>query len=204
MTDLEKLIAFYTSKIYVVLPCKITSIEGLYVDVKPCIHEVDKEFPIIPSVPLLTFGNSDSKIKFNSKVGDVVTVLLSQMDLSKFLIDGSEIQVDNDETFNLTNALALPFNIHKLGDENTPALDFDIIGDVKITGNLFVKGNIEQIGDYTLDGEIKSTGDIQANGVSLMNHTHQFTWAGTSGTATTQKAISTEGIPTVDEPIGGE
>lgn len=201
MTDLEQLISFYTSKIYVVLPCKITSIDGLYINVQPVIHEVDKEFPIIPHVPLLTFGNSDLRIKFNNKVGDVVTVLFSQIDLSKFLIDGSTISVDNDEKFNLTNAIALPFNIHKYGSEQTPALDFDIIGDVKITGKLFVKGDIEQIGDHILDGKVQSSGDVQGGGVSLMNHIHQFTWAGEAGTSTTVVASVTTDVPVVEEPI---
>lgn len=200
MTDLEQFISFYTSKIFVVLPCKIVSLDGLYANVKPVIHEVDKSFPIIPHVPILTLGNNDLRIKFNSKVGDIVTVLFSQMDLSKFLIDGSDISVDNNEMFNLTNAIALPFNIHKLGNETTPALDFDIIGDIKITGNLFVKGNIEQIGSYTIDGEIQSTGDVVGGGVSLINHTHQFTWAGESGTSITEASMVTSTIPTVDEP----
>ena len=200
MTDLEQIISMFLSKSYVVLPCKITALDGLYANVRPCVHEVDKEFPIIPSVPILTLGNSDIKIKFNSKVGDIVTVLFSQMDLSKFLIDGSDISVDNDEPFNLTNAIALPFNIHKYGSEDTPSLDFDIIGDVKITGKLFVKGDIEQIGDYKVDGSIQSVGDVQGGGVSLINHTHQFSWAGVAGTSTTVAPTATSTAPEVEEP----
>ena len=122
------------------------------------------------------------------------------MDLSKFLIDGSDISVDNDEPFNLTNAIALPFNIHKYGSEDAPSIDFDIVGDVKITGKLFVKGDIEQIGDYKVDGEIQSTGDVQGGGVSLIEHTHQFTWAGESGTSTTVKPTVTSTEPEVEEP----
>ena len=131
MTDLEQFISTFLSKSYVVLPCKIVSLDGLYANVKPCVHEIDKEFPVIPSVPILTLGNSDIKIKFNSKVGDIVTVLFSQMDLSKFLIDGSDISVDNDEPFNLTNAIALPFNIHKYGSEDAPSIDFDMLEKLK-------------------------------------------------------------------------
>ena len=162
MTDLEKIINTYMANIQVSIPCKIESLSGMYANVKPLIYN-SLEFPVISSVPILYLGNSSSKLKFKSAVGDIVTVFFTQLDLGKFLMYGTTGQVNSTEKFNLTNAFALPFNIHtKKDNEQMATADFDIIGDINITGNI------------TVTGGITTTDDVIADGVSLITHTHGY------------------------------
>lgn len=198
--EIEKIITHFLSSVYVVLPCEIVKLNKCYADVKPFVDESDLGFPTIPEVPILTIGNDSKKIKFKHNVGDVVTVLFSQVDFSEFLINKSRIKAENSEKFNLSSAVALPFNIHTMGSEKTAKLDFDIVGDVYIEGKLFVKGNIEQIGTFKNDGEINSTGDVTADTVSLINHQHPYTWTGDPGFGDTSIPTPSATPPVVEEP----
>jgi hypothetical protein len=174
MTDLEKIIELYTKKIQVSIPCKIEKISGMYADVKPLIFD-DLDFPVISSVPILYIGNSSKKLKFKSSIGDIVTVFFTQLDLGKFLSTGATGQVNSTESFNLTNAFALPFNIHSKSDNETIATaDFELIGNVDMTGNLDIVGNLNVTGTIDATGEIHSDVDVTAGGISLKTHTHQY------------------------------
>ena len=52
-------------------------------------------------------------------------------------------------------------------DYHSHTLNVDAVGDINIKAQ-----KINIIGDINVKGSIKSTKDIQANGVSLLNHTH--------------------------------
>lgn len=160
MTDLEKIIELNMKKIQVSIPCKIESLSGIYANVKPLIYD-SLDFPVISSVPILYLGSASKKLKFKSSVGDIVTVFFSQLDLAKFLVSGTTGQVNSTESFNLTNAFALPFHFHSIADgEATATSDFEITGDIKVNGNIEV------------------TGDVVASGISLVNHTHLYSHDG--------------------------
>ena len=174
MTDVEKLIEFYTKKIQVSIPCRIEKLSGMYADVKPLIYD-DLDFPVISSVPILYIGGSNGKFKFKSSIGDVVTVFFTQLDLAKFQALGKTGQVNSKESFNLTNAFALPFNLHTKPDSEVIATtDFEFIGDVDITGNVNIDGNLTVDGTIDATGIIHSDIDVTAAGISLVNHTHQY------------------------------
>ena len=174
MTDLENIINHYMKNIQVAIPCKIEKLSGMYADVKPQIYD-KLEFPVIPSVPILYLGNKTKKLKFKSSVGDIVTVFFTQLDLGRFLASGVSGQASSTESFNLTNAFALPFNFHTMKDSEQMAIvDFEIIGNIKVTGT------IEATGDIT------SGGDVKAGLTSLKTHIHSgvTTGGGRSGPPT--------------------
>ena len=161
MTDIEKIISIFTNEIKVSLPCKIVKLNKMYADVKPvCFDKVD--FPVIPDVPICFLGSSSASLKFKSSIGDIVTVFFTQIDLSNYLARGMSGQVLSTEKFNLTSAFVLPFNLHtKKDNESMPTVDFEIIGDVKITGNL------------------------EVDGIDFKTHVHPYTWTGSPGTGNT-------------------
>ena len=174
MLDIEKIIELYTKKIQVSIPCRIEKLSGMYADVKPLLFD-DLDFPVISSVPILYIGSATKKLKFKSSVGDIVTVFFTQLDLGKFLALGTSGQVNSTESFNLTNAFALPFNLHTKPDsESMATADFEFIGDVDITGNLDIDGNLTVDGTIDATGIIHSDVDVTAGSISLVNHTHQY------------------------------
>jgi len=162
MTDLEKIINLFFNEIKVSLPCEIVKLNGMYADIKPIVFD-NIDFPVITDVPVCYMGSKSANLKFKSSVGDVVTVFFTQMDLSNYLARGVKGQVLSTETFNLTNAFALPFNIHtkKDNEQNPVGFDFEFTGDVNITGNLKI------------------------DGINFKDHKHFYTWTGSPGSGNT-------------------
>lgn len=185
MNDLQKIMSNLLKDIKVMLPCKIISLEGMYADLEIMVNNEDLDLPVVPSVPILYFGNNTKNLRFKNEVGDIVTVLFSQADISKFLITGSKTNTENKEWFNITNSVALPFNIHKKGDEQMATTDFEIIGDMKITGDIEINGNITQVGNLDQTGTTTVSDDVIGGGISLKTHVHPYTWTDPAGAGNT-------------------
>lgn len=193
MTDLEKMINIFLRDIYVSIPCKIAKLDGMYADVEPLIYDNTK-LPIVPKVPILFIGNKEKKLKFKNKIGDIISVFFTQLDIGQFLAKGKAGQVSSKERFNLTNAFALPFCVHpQQQGEQMPSLDFEIIGDIKIKGNIEMEGDITQTGNQNITGAISATDaissdiDCVSSGISGKDHIHPYYWTGTSGSDSTSK-----------------
>ncbi len=168
MSDLEQVIEMYTKLIYVFLPCEIVKISGDgYIDALPKISVGGRTLPVIPDIPLIQLGNKNTYIKITPAIGDVVSVFFSQLDFASYLEseDTDVTDVGSQERFNLTNAVALPFNVHKRSDGMLPVSDIEIKGNIKV-----VDSNV------TISG-----GDITADGISLKNHVHDVSGTDSRG-----------------------
>ena len=126
--------------IHTMLPCKVLKYDGKVADIKPLVYQY-KELPVITSVPVLFFGNKQVQILFDTKPGDIVFALFSQLDVARLVALGESGEVDSTERFNLTNCVALPFSFTNMTEPaKIPLGDFTIKGDVHIVGSLKVNG----------------------------------------------------------------
>lgn len=164
----------FLKNIMVFLPVQVVKIYGdSTVDVKPMIYN-DIPLPIINRVPIQHLGSSQSNsIKLKVKKGDHGIIFLSQMDLSNYMETGKDSKCETSEAFNLTNAIYCPFLQWVNGGVSSAISDMEIEmplttwkGDINLTGNLVVNGNINCTGTVT------ATVDVVGGGISLKTHTH--------------------------------
>ena len=142
---------------------------------------------IYNNVPLLQLGNSSINIKINLKVGDYVPLFHVKEDISLFLSQGTEEDNKTLDLFSDSNCIALPFKLFNFNEGfKMPEIDFEIIGNLKVTGNLELIGDIKQTGKIESTGEIKSDADVKASNISLKNHVHAYTWTDGAGAGNTQ------------------
>ncbi len=173
MNDLEKIIINNIEKIEVSIPAKIVKLDGMYCDVKPLIDKNNIEYPVIVDVPILIFGSLNRGIRIKNQVGDIVSLIFPQNDMSKLEAFGTNGVVNSNVKFNLSNAYAMPFFIHQRGTLQQPIKDIEIIGDIKITGNVEVVG------------ELTASTDVKTGNISLKNHTHSYYWTDGGGSDNT-------------------
>lgn len=175
--------------IYTISLCKINSINAnnSFMEVF-CIATKT----IITDVPLMQLGNATIGINVKLKVGDIIPVLHIKEDLSLFLSQGTEEPNDTLNDFSQSNAIGLPFKIPTFNENyKMPQYDVDIIGSLRIKGELIIEANAEHAGDLTISGNIKATGNVEATGdvkagnISLRNHQHNVQVSTQTGTGST-------------------
>ena len=95
---------------------------------------------IITDVPLLQLGNSSINIKINIKVGDLIPIFHTKDDVSLFLSQGTEEENNALESFSRSNAVAFPFKLTNFLEGFTmPSVDIEILGNLKVVGNIEVE-----------------------------------------------------------------
>ena len=136
---------------------------------------------IYNNVPLLQLGNSSINIKINLKVGDYVPLFHVKEDISLFLSQGTEEDNKTLDLFSDSNCIALPFKLFNFNENfKYPDIDFEITGNLKITGDVEIEGKL------SATNEIKSDTDVKASNISLKNHVHAYTWTDGAGAGNTQ------------------
>lgn len=183
---MDKVTEQYLNNIQVFLPVEVVNVyPNSLVDIKPLIYN-EIQLPIINNVPVQHLGaDSSNCIKFKVKKGQHGLALFSQIDFSEYMENGVESKSDTTETFNLTNAVFVPFLQWKNGGITLPeTYDLEII-----MGKILINGNVDVVGDVNVDGTLNCTKTINASidviggGISLKNHTHGgvTTGGGTTG-----------------------
>ncbi len=161
LTDTERLILAYTSKIEVTIPAKITSLNGMYCDCTALVNETGIDYPPFVNVPILVLGNDTNHIRIKNRVGDMVILHFPKNDMDLLKTQGKEGgAVNSDTLFSLNDCYAMPVSFKKIGAMVQPIEEIEIVGNVKINGNVEVVG------------ELTASTDVKTGNISLKNHTH--------------------------------
>lgn len=185
---MEELILHYLKNVMVTMPVEVVEVNETnnLCTVKPLIFN-NLELPLIVNCPFLPIGNKTSHIKFKVEKGQKFQALFSQLDLSNYISKAQEGQVNSVRPFSFTNCVILPIMaLTEIDNIAVPSVNFEILGNMKITGDIehtgkyTHNGDTEQTGNVTQDGKYDATGiinsdsDVTAAGISLVNHTHNY------------------------------
>ncbi|MGL4998600.1 MAG: hypothetical protein ACRC5T_06475 [Cetobacterium sp.] len=182
----EDLIFHYLKKIMVTMPVEIVSVDAgtSLCTVKPLLFD-ELEMPLIVKCPFMPLGNKN--VKFKVQTGQKYQALFSQLDLSNYISKAQTGQINSGKPFSFTNCVILPvFASGETDKLAVPEVDIEITGTTKFTGDMEIIGNIKISGNIEQDGGINSSEDIVGEGISLVNHTHNYN-PGPGGPTPTQK-----------------
>lgn len=162
---MNKVVEEHLKNIYIYLPCEVVSVaSNSLVNVKPMLYN-DIPLPIIVNIPIMHLGSEQGhSIKLKVKSGDKGLIMLSQMDISNFMKNGTDTKCETAETFNLTNSVYIPFLQWTGGGTSSATSDLEIT-----MGITDWKGDIELLGDITQNGDTAQTGDVVINGDLTVN-----------------------------------
>lgn len=67
-----------------------------------------ERYPVIPDVPVLFHGSGSNRITFPVKVGDLVLLVIASCSLDRVLVQGKEVDPQDDRRHALSDAIAIP------------------------------------------------------------------------------------------------
>lgn len=151
---------------------EIISIEGRILSVKPVGMLGGVKPPVIHDVPLGLLGNATAHTDHALKIGDIVPIFFTTMDISNYVSFGSTDTVGevNLNSYNSCFALPITFNIADFG--------LSLPSSISQVGDNIHKGNLDQTGTQIVSGLCESKVDYIGGGVSLANHIHKNTKPG--------------------------
>lgn len=190
---MNKVVEEHLKNIYVYLPCEVVKVyNSSLVDIKPLLYN-DIPLPIIVNIPIMHLGSEQGhSIKLKVKNGDKGLIMLSQMDISNFMKNGTDTKCETDEIFNLTNSVYIPFLQWTSGGTSSSTSDLEITmgitdwkGDITQTGNTVIDGNVTINGNLTVSGDVNIGGTFMLGNLNMntfvVSHKHSGVQGG-SGT----------------------
>lgn len=157
----------------------------LSVDVRNMVLEVDGSGEPINAIiwkeiPILQIQGGQAGLLIRYKKGDIVLVGFCDRDIQAVKRSRKAAAPTTPLTTPLSGGICLgavlftaPTVYVKITDEG---IEFE--GNVVANQDINIKGSLTVDGDITATGNIESTdGDVVASGISLKNHTHQYTKA---------------------------
>lgn len=165
-----------------IFSCVIGKISKIHddkkVDVKPLYKIGGESLSIATNVPLMFIGNDDNIINVESKLGDLVVLLILDYDSDNVIISGEEKEVNTNRKHQISDALALPFSFTPFNTQksHTSSVTIKTNGDVVIESDSIIKLGEDATEGVALGDSLKSYID---------NHTHDYTWTNAGGSGTT-------------------
>lgn len=183
---LDKVLKSTTDELYVQNPCKVVNVNGNFVDVLLYINDEDEDF-VIYNVPIVRPETQRAYIFLGIKEGDRGLCRFFDRSTEGYLRSDFDYNSDsrqhniNDRCFELgfipnKEAFVYPTNADiEIGLKN---------GTVKMS---FTESGIAILGDVTITGNLTVSGEVTGNSIPLSTHKHTGvqTGSGTSGLPTT-------------------
>lgn len=156
---------------------KVVTVNEKTVNIQPVINRVVNgesiEFPVFQDVPPVFLAGGSSSMTMPISVGDYALLIFTERCFDRWW-NGQD------------NQSPLEMRMHDYSDGfalvglKNEAGALPIPTDITITGDVVHEGNVTINGSLTVTG-----GDVVADGISLKNHTHPYTWTGTPGSGNT-------------------
>lgn len=150
--------------------------------------------PDIYTVPIMPIFNSSSFfINAPYKIGDLVVVGFCQHSLEGTIDSSEQTEPVSKDRYSLDDAIIIgnitaqytdqyPEDLSIIHKESGNYIRFTQDGNIEITGNTKINGNLIVTGTGNFDGLLESSEDVQSNSISLVNHTHGNVQSGSSDT----------------------
>lgn len=145
---------------------EIMEIKGRILSVQPLGSLKGKKLPVIHGVPLGLLGRNDNYTDHNLKIGDIIVILYTTVDVSMYVAYQNKDDTSTVEENTYNSAIALPISFSK---EN---FEIALPAGIKKIGNEEHEGDLKQFGKQETTGIIFSKEDIIAQKISLTKHGH--------------------------------
>lgn len=178
LTNVEALVKTIISKVTrslnVCLPATVIAYDNSKNTVKlqPAIQTVlpDKTFqdmPLLLNVPVLEIGGKGLSIKIPLEPGDTGIVIFCDRDITLFKQEKKNTQPNTLRKHDLGDGIFVPMQFGNSGaSDNITIQSADGSTKLEITSS-----------GISIKGDVTVEGDVVADGISLKNHTHQYTKA---------------------------
>lgn len=168
--DLKNLLDIFEEHIFRRLNCvKLGKIKTFYADKQTADIQID-DYPLISGVPVSFICGANFSIQVPVEKDDDCVVLFCDGDLDNWVEGKGYVPAFSQDRHGLNGAVAL------LGIKNIlTKVDNYITSGVRIQ----YKGSEIELNDngIVIKGNVTVQGDVVADGISLKNHTHQYTMA---------------------------
>lgn len=158
----------------VCLPATVVSYNSAdnTVDLQPAIQAVLKDnsfvsLPQIFDIPVLELGGKSLSVKIPLQEGDTGIVVFCDRDISLFKQEKKNTQPNTLRKHDLSDGIFIPMKFGNSGASSNISIE-SADGNTKLE---ITPNGIKVKGDITVEG------DVVADGISLKNHTHQYTKA---------------------------
>ena len=182
----DKILKNTTDELYVMNPCKVVGVHGNYVDVLLYINDEELDF-VIYNVPIIRQETQSAYIFLGIKEGDRGTCRFFDRSIEGYL--QSDFDFNSDERQHDINdrCFELGFIPDKEAYVYPTNADIEIglkSGTIKMS---FTESGIAILGDVTITGNLTVSGEVTGNSIPLSTHKHTGvqTGSGTSGLPTT-------------------
>ena len=185
-TKLYNLLHTMSDNQYVQCPCRVTAVNGNYVDVLPIINDNIKNQELY-DVKIRHLESSTAYIFLGVHVGDRGILRFFDRSIDDYSTNGSEEYNKDDRIHNVNDGCFelgfIPDNESyvyptdkeiEIALKNTKfKLSVDNVGNLIITGATnVINGGTTINGNLTVNGTITATSEITGNGIALSTHTH--------------------------------
>ena len=185
-TKLLRLLKTVSDNQYVQCPCRVTAVNGNYVDVVPIIND-DMKNQELYDVKIRHLESSTAYIFLGVHVGDKGILRFFDRSIDDYSTNGSEGYNEDDRIHDVNDGLFelgfLPDNESyvyptdkelEIGLKSTTfKLSVDSNGNLVITGATnVINGGTTINGNLTVNGTITATEEITGNSIPLSTHTH--------------------------------
>lgn len=142
------------SDIHVGLPGIVTAYANGRADVRlvvkrlvptPDADDLAEDFPVLPSVPVLSIGGGTFRLTFPLLVGDEVLVLFMERDISEFLRTGETTAPPDQRLHHLAHAIAIPGSLRAAVAGAHPTITHDALTITIAPTALEVGGNVDSV-----------------------------------------------------------
>lgn len=156
---------------------RVVSVDSKTINVQPVINRVvngeSVELPVFQDVPPVFLGGGSSSMTYPIAEGDYALLIFTERCFDRWW-NGQDNQAPLElRMHDYSDGFALVGLQPEAGALPIPA-------DITITGDLVHEGNVTINGSLTVNG-----GDVVADGISLKNHTHPYSWTGSPGSGNT-------------------
>lgn len=142
-----------------IILCEVQAVrKNRFVDLKPLFKPNGVSLPVLRNVPVCMFGDETNYIDWKIKEGNIVPAFIATFDISSYISQGNKEKMDTIKRNSLNSCFVLPFTIPNMQDTRSfPEA-------IKIIGNRFEEGEINQRGNITRAGDTNTTGNINVKG----------------------------------------
>lgn len=198
---------YFGSRLAVMQPVEIVSVNGAFANVRPIIARFDTngnvinitDKDIIPNIPIVQPFSASGTVRIKVGPGDKGLLFAGNFDTSKYKQAHGRTTVGSARQFNWSDGFFMPVDFQALPDgvliqsgaSEIKAKDGEVsitTTKLKITADVEITGDIKATGDMDITGNIDTTGDITAIGevtgkeIALSTHMHGVTMATGTGT----------------------
>ena len=200
---------YFGSRLAVMQPVEIVSVNGAFANVRPVIARFDTngqkinitDKDVIPNIPIVQPFAASGTVRIKVGPGDKGLLFAGNFDTSNYKKDHASTTVGSARQFNWSDGFFMPVDFQALpdgvliqsgaseitvkdGEVSITTSKLKITADVEISGNVDITGNVDVTGDVTATGNV--TGAEVIGGVipiSLSTHIHTGgTISGKTGT----------------------